>query len=157
MAKTATATPAATANKPAETAAPAKAKEKSNKPRIVAEVTAISSSVPMPSTSRVSGNKTPYPFAALEVGASFGIKNKGKNALASIVSNQNRNKSNMRQAKNADGTPAFEQIEMKDANGAVVGYTNGAAKMERMKEFFIIDTDPNSDPDGASCRVFRRK
>lgn len=142
------------ANKPAAAKA---ASDKVAKPRVAAEVTVISSAVPMPTSARASGNRSPYPFHDLEVGGSFGVKNKTKDDLASIVSNQNRHKSNQQQAKNADGSPAFEMVPMKDANGAVVGMTQGEPKMERIKEWIIADVDPNTDPDGASCRIWRRK
>jgi hypothetical protein len=110
------------------------------------------------------GSKSQYDFDTLaapvgdaKFGGSFGIKNKTAKQISSIVSARNRKESNFKQAVNADGSLKFEQNEVKDANGVVVGMTNGKPIMEQIKTFVAYDVDPKTDPDGASVRVWRTK
>lgn len=127
-----------------------------NAPRVAPVLSAVSNAVPMPDRPNTRGSKTNYPFAALTaVGMSFGVMNKTAANLASIISNQNRKPGAT--VKNPDGTVKYKMKDMLDANGAVIGQVPDTNAPETLpqKHFFAFDTDPKTDPDKASVRVFR--
>ena len=103
------------------------------KVRVAPELTAVSTSVPMPQKRR-GGMSSHYNFDSLTtVGASFGIKNKSASQISSIVSKENRR-------------------HMSET----VDPTNPAKKVKTFaKKFDVFDVDSKNDPDGAKCRVFR--
>lgn len=91
-------------------------------------VTPPTATVQMPNPNRRLGRRSAYPFEDLtEPGMSFGIVGKSAKDLQSAISNQNRKH---RQVM-PDGTVA------------------------QARHFFARDVDPETDPDGATVRVFR--
>jgi len=140
---------AATATKPASTTKPGD--------RVAPVLTAISANIPMPDRSNSKrGSTTSYPFASLEVGQSFGVKNKTQKQLSSIVSNQNRKPGPP--MVDANGQPVFVMQEVRDANNVVTGHIptkERATDDSKKKKFFALDVDAKTDPDGASVRVWR--
>jgi hypothetical protein len=132
------------ANAPAAAPTPDTAKLKS-----APVVTAISAAVPMPEQkSARRGTASVFPFDQLEVNQSFGVKDRDKASLSSVVSAQNR--------KHVTETPGAP-VDLKDVNGAVVGQTPGDTVKTVTKHFFAVDVDAKKDPDGASVRIFRDK
>lgn len=116
---------------PTDNAAPATTETNKAKSRVAPIFTPVSSSVPMPVRFNNRGSKSAYDFSALEVGQSFGIKNKTAKSCASLVSNAN--KKHRLSKIDDEGKPTTVQL----------------------KSFFIVDCDPSTDPDGASVRIFR--
>lgn len=91
-------------------------------------VTTPTDAVQMPNPNRRAGRRSAYPFDDLdEQGMSFGIVGKSAKDLQSIISNQNRKYRDVA----PDGSPVQE------------------------RHFFARDVDPETDPDGATVRVFR--
>jgi hypothetical protein len=67
---------------------------------------------------RRAGSVSVYPFDSLtEVGQWFGVKNKDKRAMSSVISNQN--KKYRVQAKDENGQPMFKMNAMKGPDGSV--------------------------------------
>lgn len=93
-----------------------------NKPaaeRVAPDLTGVVS-VKLPEPVRRGGRGTPslYPFDTLtEVGQSFGVKNKDKRAMSSVISNQN--KKHRVQATDNGGQPMFKMNSARDADGNV--------------------------------------
>lgn len=124
-------------------------------PRVAPVLTAVSTTVPMPDRNANRGSKTSYPFEALTAaGMSFGVKNKTAKQLASIISNQNRKPGPTK--RNPDGSIVYKTSDMTDAQGNVTKVPTSEPETMPGKQFFAIDCDPKTDPDGASVRVFRQ-
>lgn len=129
---------------------------KSPAPRVTPELTEINSTLQMPEPPRNSaGAKTPYPFDKLEVGTSFGVKNKTLAQLASIISNQNR-KHRIEKRDDAGGI-VYKTTTAKGADGTEQTVPTSEPEMEETKRFFGVEVDPKKDPDGAQVRVWRQK
>lgn len=146
-------TPVAAADQ-TNAAAPAAAEKA---PRVAPVLTAISTAVPMPQnlTKRSRGGNSLYPFDSLvEVGQSFGIKNKTAKNLASVISGAN--KRYMVDAVDAHGNPVFKQNEVKQADGSVTKVPTLEREKMPGKTFVAADVDPKTDPDGATVRVWRK-
>lgn len=124
------------------------------KPEIIGINTGLSLTMPTPTSKR--GSTSEYPFGALAVGQSFGVKNKKASELQGIVSNQNRKPGV--QKTNPDGTPMFKMAEVIE-NGEKVMKSTGEPIYDdaSKKHFFVVDCDAKTDPEGASCRVWRNK
>lgn len=91
-------------------------------------VTTPTHTVQMPNPNRRAGRRSAYPFDDLdEQGMSFGIVGKTAKDMQSTISNQNRKYRRVA----ADGTTIQE------------------------RHFFARDVDSETDPDGATVRVFR--
>lgn len=120
-------------------------------------VVGFSSSVTMPTPKSNRGTKERYGHTTLEVGQSIVVKGCTAKSLNGTISVWNR-KARV-QRIGADGKPAFEQVEMKNADGTVAGTTNDTTKpiMDETKHFFASDCDSKSDPDGADVRIWRDK
>lgn len=131
------------------TAAPAKTGA-----RVAPEITTITANVPVPEKTR-RGAKSLYPFDELEIGASFGVKNKTASNMASIVSNQNRRA--MEVKKDETGAVVYKTKELKGADGTVTNVPTDEPEMVETKRFICADVDPKTDPAGASVRVWRQK
>lgn len=116
-------------------------------------ITAIRSDIVMPTKKAFQrGGQKTYPFDELAVGQSFGLIGKTAKGIASTVSSAN--KRNEIQAKNEDGTLKVTVTERKDATGVVVGHDTTPV-MIKGKTFSACNVDPTTDPDKATCRVFR--
>lgn len=127
-----------------------------NAPRVAPELSAIRSDVPMPIRASNRGSKTNYPFGQLEVGQSFGVKNKTAEQMASIISNQNRKPGSPK--LDANGAVIYKTNPLLDANGAKIGETPTTEPvLNEAKHFFAVNVDPKSDLDNAKVRVFRDK
>lgn len=136
-------------------------------PRIAPIITGIlaASAVPMPDRVVNRGSKTNYPFESLaNVGDSFGVKNKTAANIQAIVANQNRKLGPVK--KDANGLPVikgYQDVQMKDQNGVVIGKVPGTAQngaeieYEHLpqKKYFAMDVDAANDPQSASVRVWR--
>lgn len=98
------------------------------------------------------GSKSIYNLDDLPVAGSIGVVNKTASQLRQIVSNANRK----------------HRTEKRDDNGAVVyktkplsgpdGVTNvptNEPEMIATRKYMVVDTDPKTDPDKASARIFR--
>lgn len=132
--------------------------------RVAPIIAPVSSAVAMPERSSLNkGSKSLYPFASLvAVGQSFGVKNKTAKQLASIVSNANKNAADHAtkhpvQKKDANGQPIPKTTPVTDPSGIVTQVPTGEFENEDAREYFVVDTDPKTDPDGATSRVFRNK
>ena len=148
-------TPAKSTTPAAATATPATAAKTETKARVAPDLTGISSDVEMPKKVSNRGSKSLYPFEKLEVGQSFGVKNKTAAGMASIISNQNRK--NREEKVDEAGNTVFETKELKGQDGTVTNVPTDKPVMVVNKHFFANDCDPKADPDGASVRVFRDK
>lgn len=87
--------------------------------RVAPETTGVVN-VALPEPVRRGGRGTPslYPFDSLtEVGQSFGVKNKDKRAMSSVISNQN--KKHRVQATDDGGQPLYKTNSMKAPDGSV--------------------------------------
>lgn len=142
---------AATATETTATTAPAEKKF---------TVLSINTAIPMPVKSGGKrGSATKFPFAALPVGGSFGIVGRegGAKSMSSIISNQNRQASNQTPKLDASGNVVYKTKTVKDAEGVETAIPTTEPETVSIKEFFAVDTDPATDPEGANVRVFRSK
>lgn len=116
----------------------------------------------MPVRASRRGSESKYPFATLEIGQAFGVKNKTAAQLSSIVSNANRkyqvNKTD------AAGNVVFKTNEMKDAAGNVTHVPTDQPEKIAGRHFFAIDVDGDyakkikgTPLEGAKVLVFRDK
>ncbi|NUM72741.1 hypothetical protein HUU40_00125 [candidate division KSB1 bacterium] len=144
------AAPAAPAIAPATVA-------KTKEPRVAPILTAVSSAVPMPTnvSKRGRGGNSIYPFEALEVGQSFGIANKSAKSIASVVNGANKRFE--ADAVDAAGNPVFKVQEIKQADGTVINVPTLEREKMPGRVFIAADVDPNTDPDKASVRVWRKQ
>jgi hypothetical protein len=131
-------------------ATPAATTKAKNAPRVAPVITPISAALTMPERASNRGSKTIYPFEQLQVGQSFGVKNKKAENMTSIISNQNRK---TYPVKDASGAIVMKPI--KDAAGAVIGQSADPETFS--KRFFAVDVDAKKDPDGATVRVWREQ
>lgn len=127
--------------------------QKTETTRVAPLITTISKEIPMPEK-KGRGSKSLYPFDDLEVGASFGVKNKTASGMASIVSNQNR--LNRVVKKDENGNTVFKTKELKGADGTKTHVPTDKPEMIGTKRFVCSDVDPKTDPDGATVRVWRQ-
>lgn len=124
--------------------------------RIAPQITEIRSDVPMPEPTKGNrGSKSQYDFDKLEVGQSFGIKNKTAREMSSIVSNANRK--NQADKRDAAGNVVFKTKTVTDQAGNKVVVPTLDPEKVALKVFFAADTNPKTDPDGASVRIFRKQ
>ena len=132
-----------------------KAGRKPGQTTVAPELTGISAVVEMPAPPARSnrGSKSAYPFDELEVGQSFGVKNKTRDQMQSIVSNQN--KKHRVEKRDENGNVVYKTTEAKDAEGNVTRLPTDKPEMIDGKTFFAVEADPKKDPDGAKVRVFR--
>lgn len=144
-------TPAPAPAAPAPAAPEAAKKETKAK----AEVLAIRKDIPKPAAAP---SKSAYPFDELEVGESFGVKNRDKASFNSIIYQAHTRHSV--KVLDANGAEVFEvkDVASKDKNtGAIIKTPTRLNKMLRTREFEAFDVDPTKDEDGASVRIFRNK
>lgn len=120
-----------------------------------AQLTGISADVPMPANMGKSnrGGRSLYPFDDLEVGQSFGVRNKTQKQLASTVSGAT--KRHRVEVKDANGNTVFKTTDVKQADGSVVKQPTLDPQTQPGRIFVSADVDPKTDPDGASVRVWR--
>lgn len=115
--------------------------------RVAPVIIGVSSAVPMPTRATSRGSKSAYDFSALTaVGMSIAVGNKTAAQLSSVISNANK--------KAVKEGPQPTTTDMKDANGNVVGTVPGEPVVPH---YFAVDTDPATDPDKATARIFRNK
>lgn len=145
---------------PAPVAKAAKSPEKKaalvaqlRKERVAPEITTVSVAVKAPER-KTRGNKVAYPFDALPIGGSFGIKNKTAKQIASVVSGAN--KKALVPKRDANGV-VFKVNEVKGVDGEVTRTLSNEPVMVRTKKFFALDVDAKTDPDGATVRVWREE
>lgn len=81
------------------------------KPRVAPEITAAVGGIAMPEAKRA-GSATIYPFGGLEVGHAFGVKNKDKRGMSSVLSNQNRKHKGKDEAGNAVSTKHYTAVDV---------------------------------------------
>lgn len=100
--------------------APPAADAKPATKRVEPILTGAVSGIAMPQRENKRGSASIFPFDTLtEVGQCFGIKNRDAKSLSSIISNANR-KAMVNKTDDA-GNVVYKTVEMKDANGTVVG------------------------------------
>lgn len=119
------------------------------------------------------GNKAVYPFEKLAVGQSIAVLDKTKKQLTTTLSSNNRKEwpvldaagkpimkaVTTREPEMKDGAPVMVKGEPKMIDKPVLD-DKGAPKMEPKMEkrvFFIQETDPETDPEKATCRIWREK
>lgn len=127
--------------------------------RVVPLFTDIATDIAIPAKSqRGSKSELAERLAKIEVvGHSIGLTNKSKKQISSTLSKVNNAASNLRNVTDANGNTVMKNGEaIKDANGAVIGYSQ-IAVTERVKEFEAFDVNPKEDKQGASVRIFRIK
>lgn len=120
-----------------------------------AQLTGISADVPMPANAGKTnrGGRSLYPFDDLEVGQSFGVRNKTQKQLASTVSGAT--KRHRVEVKDAAGNVVFKTTDVKQADGTIVKQPTLDPQTQPGRIFVSADVDPKTDPDGASVRVWR--
>lgn len=140
LAATAAISPIAFDNAPAPAPTPAAAK-----PRVEPQLTAVVSGITMPTRTTKRGSTSVFPFDTLvNVGDAFGIKNRTAKSLSSIISNAN--KKAMVKKTDAAGAVVFKMVELKDANGVVVGQTaTNEPEMIPGKRYAAFDVEKGSD------------
>jgi hypothetical protein len=117
----------------------------------------INTSIPMPEKKGGKrGSKSTFPFDLLPVGGSFGLIGRDAKSMSSIVSSQNRKKENQANKVDAEGNTVFKTKPMKTADGTEIQVPTAEPVTYAVKEFFAVDTDPKTDPEGATVRVFRK-
>ena len=131
------------ANKGAAAPAPEPAAAATDtKDRVAPELTGIGS-IALPERKRASaGSKTIYPFDSLTaVGQFFGVKNKDKRGMTSVVSNQN--KKFKVPLKDSNGNIVYNMVPLKGADGQVQGEVPDAnnPKMTFTKKFEVREVD----------------
>ncbi len=115
------------------------------KPRVEPVLTSVVSGIAMPKRTSKRGSVSIFPFDTLaNVGDAFGIKNRDAKSLSSVISNAN--KKAMVNKVDAAGNTVFKTVEMKDANGVVVG-TTVTTEPEKVagKRFAAFDVARGSD------------
>ena len=125
-------------------------------PKPAVTIGAVSSAVKMPEVVNKRGSKSKYPFDDLnEVGQSFPVIGKTAASLASVVSGQNRKH---KVAKvDAAGNTVYTKLKQTAPDGSVTEVDDkNKPEMVEEKKFFAVDTDPKTDPDKATARVFRK-
>lgn len=121
------------------------------------KILGISTAVKMPENVSKRGSKTKYEYAKLEIGQSIGIQGRTATSLNSTVSSWNR--VYRIQRKDETGKLLFEQTEIKDQAGNVTATVDDRKKpiTDETRHFFAVDVDAKTDPENASCRIFRDK
>lgn len=138
---------------------PAKAAEAATKETRAyepAQVTNVSADVPMPEGLGRSrrGGRSQYPFDSLEVGQSFGVKNKSLAQMNSTISTAN--KRHRTERLDDDGNIIYKTQDVKQADGSVVKQPTLDPEMIAGRVFAGADVDPKTDPEGASVRIWRK-
>lgn len=130
--------------------------------RVEPALTAVATGIDLPVRTTKRGSTSLYPFADLEIGACFGVKNKTAKQLASIVSNAN--KKAMVQETDANG-PVFNTKEITGADGTKSVVADRASpKMVATRHYFAFDVDKDYKAkikgtalEGSTVLVFRDK
>lgn len=99
------------------------------------------------------GNKTVYDFASLAVGKSIVVIGRTAKQLSTTISTANKAKSGYfvtdEKGKNV-------LIPSADENGNVIKDNNGKPVMvKKLKKFFAVDCNPETDPEKATARIWR--
>jgi len=121
-------------NPPTDTAAKPKAD------RVAPQMTStFKVDLPKPVSRR--GSESIYPFATLtEVGMAFGVKNKDKNSLSSIVSNANK-KARI-PVNDANGNPTFETKDLTAQDGSVTRVPDTSKPITTATaHYYAVDVD----------------
>ena len=148
------------ANAPAakKTAAEATATtEKAARNYEAAKIAAPRTDIAIPATAGRSnrGGRSLYPFDDLEVNGSFAVLNKTAKQMASTVSGAN--KRHMVDATDTVGNKIFKTQDVKQADGSIVKQPTLETEKVPGRIFVVADVDPNTDPDKAVCRVWRKQ
>lgn len=101
------------------------------------------------------GSRSLYPFDDLEVLGSFGVLNKTAKQMASTVSGAN--KRHMVDAIDAAGNKIFKTQDVKQPDGTIVKQPTLETEKVPGRVFVVMDVDPATDPDNATCRVWRKQ
>lgn len=134
--------------------APVAATETAKAARVAPEITPAKM-VTLPPRKAPRGSKSAYPFDTLtEVGMSFGVKNKTRNNMNSIV--HNANKAHLTDKLDDTGAKVFKTTKSVDptTNVTTMVPTTETEKVAT-KRFYAVDVDPKTDEDGASVRIVR--
>lgn len=131
--------------------------------RVEPVLTEAVAGIAMPTKTSKRGSVSLYPFASLEIGQCFGVKNKTAAQLSSIVSNANRKA--MEQAKDEAGNLLFETKTISGADGSTTEVPDASKpKMVATKHFFAHDVDAEyaktikgTKLEGSTVLVFRDK
>lgn len=125
--------------------------------RVEPELTPITSDIPMPTPPRGGrrGSVSLFPFDALQVGQSFGVKNKTLQQMQGVISNQNKKGRTPKLDEN--GNKVMKMTTAKNAEGQEIQVPTNEPETVEGKRFFGIECDPKTDPEGATVRVFRQK
>lgn len=136
---------------------------KETKPRVEPVLTEAVAGIAMPTKTSKRGSTSLYPFASLEVGQCFGVKNKTAANLSSIISNANRKA--MEQARDEAGNLVFNTKTITGPDGSKTEVPDTASpKMVATKHFFAHDVDAEyaktikgTKLEGSTVLVFRDK
>lgn len=122
-----------------------------------AQLTGVRADIPMPANlgARGRGQRSQYPFDALEVFGSFGVKNKTAKQMASTVSAANRRF--MTDAIDEAGNKIFKTQTLKQADGSEITVPTMEVEQVPGRVFICGDVDPATDPNGASVRIWRKQ
>ena len=118
--------------------------------------------IAMPVRASRRGSESKYPFATLEVGEAFGLKNKTAKNMTSVVSNANR-KFQVNKTDDA-GNVVYKTNEIKDAQGNVTHIPTSEPVKVAGKHFFAYDVDAataktlkGTPLEGSTVLIFRDK
>lgn len=87
------------------------------------------------------------------VQASFGVVNKTKRQMQGTVSGFNRK--SFEPKKDANGNVVYKVKELTDSEGNVTRLPTQEPELVATRHFIVVETDPKTDPDGATARVYR--
>jgi hypothetical protein len=101
------------------------------------------------------GNKTFYNFGALAVGSSIVVIGRTAKQLSSTVSSAN--KIDAKHFVTDDKGKTVMVAKTNAAGNVIKGADNKPVMVEKLKKFFVVDCDPNTDPEGATARIWREQ
>lgn len=150
--------PLAYASAPGDGAAP----KAPAKPRVEPVLAGVNLDIPMPQRARP-GSEPKYPFAELEVGKAFGIKNKTAKDMGSVISAANRRYSEVK--KDDAGNVVYQMKELEGEGGVKMSVPD-TTKPEKVatRHFFAVDvtaeqakTFKGTPNEGIKVLVYRDK
>lgn len=112
--------------------------------------------IPLPVAAAKRSNPLAEHLSTLKVGESVGIIGKSKDDLASRVSRINNAPSNKTAKLDATGAPVFEKSKKPTGHDANALPIFGQVPVMVKKAHYRVEAvDPKTDPDNATCRIFR--
>lgn len=153
-----------------QTTAGQSAAQKRERPNVV--VLAVSAGGALPANVTKRGVRGKYKFNDLAAPAPiadkpgeftyshFGLQGMDKKGFSSTLFSENRKNRKTVEKRDAAGNVIYKTVEIKDQAGNVIGSQpsqEAETEFVQVKEYVAFDVDPNTDPEGATLRVYRIK